>query len=222
MKIADMILFSGGVVLMIASFLAASGAWGSEENTPLYLESSNAPEAVIAETVHHILEKLDAEGELLRGNGEALFALVNDTVVPHLDMVRISRAVLGKWSRKIDAESFRQFSREFQAVLVNTYATSLNQYQGGDIDLPIKLKNSSDGKASVILEIRRTDAPLIVIDFRMHNRNGPWLVYDIRIEAISLVANYRSEFASILRNGGIETLISQLKHKNGRSQLAAK
>ena len=116
----------------------------------------------------------------------------------------------------------QRFSREFQAVLVNTYAASLNRYQGGDVDLPIKLKNASDGKASVILQIRHTDAPVILVDFRMHNRNGPWLVYDIRIEGISLVANYRSEFASVLRNGGIETLISQLKNKNGRSRLAAK
>ena len=94
MKIADMILFSAGVVLMIASFLGASGAWGSEKDTSLYPESSNVPASVIAEAVQHISEKLDAEGEWLRGNNDALFPLVNDTVAPHLDMKRITRAVL--------------------------------------------------------------------------------------------------------------------------------
>jgi phospholipid transport system substrate-binding protein len=222
MQVKDMILFSGGVLLMIASFLSASGAWGSENATPLSTGKSTSPEAVIEASIQHILKKLDSEGDRIRGDSGALYALVNDTVVPHLDMTRMSRAVLGKWSRTVDADAFQRFSQQFQTVLVNTYATSLNQYTGEKIDLPIRTKHSSDGKAAVNLEIRRTNAPVIQVEFRMHSRNGPWLVYDIRIEAISLVANYRSEFSSILRKGGIETLITQLKIKNQGSRLAAK
>jgi phospholipid transport system substrate-binding protein len=62
----------------------------------------------------------------------------------------------------------------------------------------------------------------VAITFLTHNRNGPWLVYDIRIEGISLVTNYRSEFASVLSNTDFEGLMVKLRARNRQPQLAAR
>jgi phospholipid transport system substrate-binding protein len=94
-------------------------------------------------------------------------------------------------------------------------------YQGERVDVSQAAAVSARGTATVDLRVYRADGAPIEISFLTHNRRGPWLVYDIRIEGISLVGNYRSEFSNIMRNQGVEGLIDSLKKRNRRSQLTA-
>jgi phospholipid transport system substrate-binding protein len=142
-------------------------------------------------------------------------------VVPHLDMPRIAHIVLGKHARRVDAADLETFTGEFQTLLVRTYTSSLMAYQGERVDVSQATAVSARGTATVDLRVYRADGAPIEISFLTHNRRGPWLVYDIRIEGISLVGNYRSEFSSILRNQGVEALITSLKNRNRQSQLTA-
>jgi phospholipid transport system substrate-binding protein len=71
------------------------------------------------------------------------------------------------------------------------------------------------------MRIHRADGAPIKISFLAHNRRGTWLVYDIRIEGISLVTNYRSEFSAILRSEDVEGLIRTLKNRNRQAQVTA-
>lgn len=182
---------------------------------------ADSPTALIQDTVDRLLARLESDADGTSDNPEHLYALVNDIVVPHLDMPRIARIVLGKYARRVDAADLAAFTREFQALLVRTYATSLKSYGGEQIDV-LPAKRSDNGTASVQMNIRRPGAAPIAIAFLEHNKSGPWLVYDIRIEGISLVTNYRSEFASILGNSSFDKLMSQLTSRNGHPQLAAK
>jgi phospholipid transport system substrate-binding protein len=129
--------------------------------------------------------------------------------------------VLGKYVRQVDAAGLAAFTQEFQALLVRTYATSLKAYGGEKINV-MPAKPANNGTASVQMNIHRPGAAPIAISFLAHHKTGPWLVYDIRIEGISLVTNYRSEFTTILGNSGFEALMSQLKSRNRQPQLAAK
>jgi len=181
----------------------------------------DSPTTLIRGTVEELLSRLEAGTTGASDSPERLYALVNDIVVPHLDMPRIARIVLGKYARRADAEELAAFTREFQKLLVRTYATSLNAYTGEKIDV-LPAKRSDNGTASVQMNVRRAGAAPIAITFLTHNKSGPWLVYDIRIEGISLVANYRSEFTSILAASSFENLMRQLQNRNGHPQLAVK
>jgi phospholipid transport system substrate-binding protein len=182
---------------------------------------STSPAALIGDTVQQLIDRLDGDAGSGRGGPEQLYALVSDTVVPHLDMPRIARIVLGKHARKVGAAELDEFTGEFQTLLVRTYATSLMAYHGERIDVSPAAQPSAKGTATVDLRVHRADGAPIELSFLAHNRSGPWLVYDIRIEGISLVGNYRSEFSSILRNQGVEALITSLKNRNRQSQLTA-
>ncbi len=193
---------------------------GASEPQPVPADA-DSPTGVIQGTVDALLGRLQSRADSVGDNPEQLYALVNDIVVPHLDMSRIARIVLGKYARQVDAAELTAFTQEFQALLVRTYATSLRAYAGEKIDV-MPAKRSDNGTASVQMNVRRTGAAPIAISFLMHSKTGPWLVYDIRIEGISLVTNYRSEFTTILGNRGLETLMTQLKIRNRQPQLAAK
>lgn len=174
----------------------------------------DSPAAVIADTVGQVLSQLESPTDQAPSDPDRVYALVNEFVVPHLDMSRIARIVLGKHVRSTDPATFAEFTREFQVLLVRTYATSLMAYGGENIDVAETAKGKRKGTASVRMKIHRIDEAPIDISFRTHNKSGPWLVYDIQIEGISLVSNYRSEFSSIVRNQGIQALIADLKRRN--------
>jgi phospholipid transport system substrate-binding protein len=183
--------------------------------------NADSPTALIQGTVDQLLGRLQSDADGSNDNPERLYALVNDIVVPHLDMPRIARIVLGKYVRQVDTAELVAFTQEFQSLLVRTYATSLKAYGGEKIDV-MPAKQADNGTASVQMSVHRSGAAPIAISFLTHNKTGSWLVYDIRIEGIRLVTNYRSEFATILGNSGFEALMNQLKSRNRHPQLAAK
>jgi len=182
---------------------------------------ASSPAAVIEETVQQVLGRLNADDAPDAKRSDELYALVTDIVVPHLDMPLIARIVLGKYARRVDAAAMDEFTGEFRALLVRTYATSLMGYQGGRIDVTQAGQAPRKGRATVNMRIYRADGAPIEISFLAHNRRGTWLVYDIRIEGISLVTNYRSEFSAILRSENVEGLIRTLKNRNRQAQVTA-
>lgn len=182
---------------------------------------ASSPAAVIEETVQQVLGRLNADDAPDARRSDELYALVTDIVVPHLDMPRIARIVLGKHARRVDSAALDEFTGEFRTLLVRTYATSLMAYQGGRIDVSQAAQAPRKGTATINVRIYHADGAPIEISFLAHNRRGPWLVYDIRIEGISLVTNYRSEFSAILRSDGVEGLIRTLKNRNRQAQVTA-
>jgi len=213
------------LALALLSLLHVSAAAGESRaqpagNAALSAEHGVSPAALIEDTVEQLLVRLN-DGAAAADRSERLYELVNDLVVPHLDMPRIAHIVLGKHARRVDGADLETFTGEFQTLLVRTYTRSLMAYQGERVDVTQAAAVSARGTATVDLRVYRADGAPIEISFLTHNRRGPWLVYDIRIEGISLVGNYRSEFANIMRNQGVEGLIDSLKKRNRRSQLTA-
>jgi len=203
-----------GVLMLLHSVAGA----GETTSAP---DATDSPATLIQTTVDQLLGQLEDSHATPGNQTERLYLLVNDIVVPHLDMSRIARIVLGKYVRRIDATEFAAFKAEFQTLLVRTYATSLAGYSGGNIDV-LPAKRADNGTASVQMNVHRPGSQPVAITFLTHNRNGPWLVYDIRIEGISLVTNYRSEFAGVLSNTDFEGLMTKLRARNRQPQLAAK
>lgn len=180
-----------------------------------------SPAALIEDTVEELLGRMKADTGADADRGAQVYALVTDIVVPHLDMTRIARIVLGKHSRRVDAGDLSEFTGEFRTLLVRTYATSLLAYQGGRIEVSRAARTPGKGTATVDVRVHRPEGAPVELSFLAHNRSGPWLVYDIRIEGVSLVSNYRSEFATILRSQGMGGLIKTLRNRNRQAQLAA-
>jgi len=179
------------------------------------------PVAVIKNTFETMLSRMDSESAQLNGSPEKLAELVSEVVIPHLDTTRISRMVLGKSWRTASNDQFQRFSREFKTLLIRTYAASLHHYTVEDIHFPSHEKRYKNGTAAVELEIRRPNEPVIKLGFRLHNKLGPWLVYDIKVEGISLVANYRTEFSETVRSQGLDALITLLENKNKGTRIAS-
>jgi len=179
-----------------------------------YALAIKAPQDLVAETTDKITGVLRVEQDKIKANPNRLYEVVDEVVLPHFDFNRMSSWVLGKYWRQANKNEREQFTQEFRSLLVRTYAKALNDNYDKKIDmLPVRL--SSDGKeATVKTEVQQDAGFPIPIDYKMYIKGDAWKVYDVSVDGISLVANYRTSFAQEIRKDGLPKLIARLADRN--------
>jgi phospholipid transport system substrate-binding protein len=213
------------MVIAIAAFFTpateslAKGSGKAVASVPMAGDAS--PTQVIETSVEQLLAALVAERDAINEHPEKLYALVNEIVVPHLDIERMARIVLGKHWRQASSGESQRFIEEFRGVLVRTYATSLQAYADQEINVLSQEDPGDTQTAAVRVEIHRPGQAVLPLTFHMHNSDGKWMVYDLKIEGISLVANFRSQFSSLIRAQGLEALIAQLADRNQQTAVVS-
>ncbi len=171
---------------------------------------------LIQVTAKQMLSRIEQDRSEINTNPRHVYDLVDEILLPHIDFRRMSRWVLGKYWRRASVSEREMFIGEFRHLIIRTYSTALLEYSGQEINfLPVR-DNSDPNLASVRTEIRPASGPMIPISYDLYrNDNGEWKVYDVSIDGISLIANYRSSFGSqIRRSGGLSRVINQMKAKN--------
>jgi phospholipid transport system substrate-binding protein len=106
-------------------------------------------------------------------------------------------------------------------LLVNTYVRSISNYSDNRISISPARGALSSGRAEVDAQIERPDGPPVHLGFRMHKPGAEWLVYDISVEGISLVATHRSSFAREIHDKGLDSLIEHLASLNAGKDTAS-
>lgn len=161
------------------------------------------PTDALKQRVDRVLQLLSQPGDHrreIRGLAEEIF-----------DFEEMSRRALGPHWNARTPEERRQFVSLFADVLERAYIGRIESGRGGTV---LYAGDSVDGdEATVrtrILTPQRTEIP---VDYRMHRKNGRWLVYDVNIEGISLVNNYRSQFNTVIQSSSYSALVERLRSK---------
>jgi len=173
------------------------------------------PDQLIKETSEKVLSALEKNKEQYKDQPDEIYALVNDIILPHLDFRAMSKLALGKNWRKANDDQQERFVEAFKTMLIRTYSKSLTEYAGQEIKF-LPYRSPEEGKRTVLVKtvISQSNGPEIPIDYSLRIKNDIWKVYDIKIDGISLVTNYRNSFASDINRVGIEGLIEKLLAKS--------
>lgn len=194
-----------GGCLLLALALGAAPARAADDDDARALVRDTSAE------VQKILQQRHAELERKPG---LIYGVVEEYILPHFDFERMSQLVLGKNWRAATAEERGQFVEEFRLLLVRTYATAMLKYSDQKISfLPARGK-AREGEAVVQTEVEQAGGPPIPIDYSLYLKGDAWKVYDVKIDSVSLVVNYRGTFASEIRGGGLAALIQKLHERN--------
>lgn len=170
--------------------------------------------ALVRKTTDRVVAALRKDAEQLRKDPARLNTLVDDIVLPHFDFERMSQWVLGKHWARASAEQRTQFVGEFRSLLVRTYAKSLLEYRDQEIVfLPLRA-SAQEGEIEIRTEVQQKGAFPIPINYSLHRKGSAWKVYDVNIDAISLVANYRTTFGNEIRQMGLDGLLKRLRERN--------
>jgi len=127
------------------------------------------------------------------------------------DMNQMAALSLSKYKSKFTPEQFQQFTDLFSKLVFNTYIGHVESYNGEPVQYGKTQKIAAD-RVRVPLTVMTKDAP-VPGEFSLYKKGTEWKVYDVRIEGISLVNNYRSQFNEFLVNKTPSALIDQLKHQ---------
>ncbi len=181
--------------------------------------SAESPaETLVRETTAKVMDQLKLEQDKLADNPQIIYDLVDEYIAPHFDLDRMARRVLGRHWRKADAAQRGRFIREFRTLLTRTYATALRQYSDETVSMLPARPRKKENEISVRTQINLSDGPPIPITYEMYADGAAWKVFDVSIEGVSIVINYRATFAAEVRKGGLDGLIVRLEEHNSRGE----
>lgn len=176
------------------------------------------PQQVIQDLSDQLKQMLGNNQDQLKSNPGYVYSLAGDVLVPYIDFSRVSSLVLGKYWRRASSVEKEQFRYQFQRLLVRAYSTAFHQFDEWELrHQPIRMASGADD-VSVHVKVLRPDAQPVTVVYRMHLNEGRWQAYDVKIEGISLVTNYRSSFSKQVRKKGLDHLIRRITDLNERRQ----
>jgi phospholipid transport system substrate-binding protein len=172
-----------------------------------------APQIAIESASNKLQEKLKDKAFIHDFQQVNIF--VDEVINPHVDFRRMSALVLGKLWKKATKEERKQFIAEFKTLLVRTYSRAFVDFKDWSVRfLPL---NMNDGAKKIIVktEILQPGIQPLAINYRMIFSKDAWTVYDIMIEGVSLVTNYRTSIKNEYRKAGsISGIIEKLAKRN--------
>ena len=177
--------------------------------------ATEAPDELVKRTAEDVLTIIKSDKDIQAGNQEKLFALTEEKILPNFNFDKVSRLVLGKNWTKATPDQKTAFQSEFKSLLLRTYATALSKYKNQTIEYaPLRMADGAT-TASVKTSIVQSGGQPIAVNYTLEKQvDATWKVYDIVIEGVSLVTNYRGQFAQEIRQNGLDSLIKKLADKN--------
>ena len=176
--------------------------------------AASEPERLIQETSEQVIDELKQNIDTYREEPQLIYELVETVVLPHFDFVRMTDLALGRYRDQVTEEQRPAIVNEFRLLLVRTYSSALLEYTDQELAyLPME-GSIEEGKVTVRTEIEQAGGFPIPIDYRLRNGDDGWKVYDISVDDVSLVTNYRSSFARAIKKDGVDGLIQTLRDRN--------
>ncbi len=178
---------------------------------------ADTPKETVAVTVDAVLTALRSSDV----SEEAKMRRVKSIISEHFDFRAMSSRVLATNWKKATKKQRSRFTRLFKELLSNTYWLKISGYKNETVEYVDE--SLRDDKLATVKTVIKTDTADIPVDYKLYRKpNGKWYAYDVVIEQVSLVRNYRGSFQQVVRDSGIDGLIGQLETKVARSSLPAR
>ena len=180
--------------------------------------AAESPDALVKRTAEDVMAIVKNDKDIQAGNQDKIFALAEEKILPNFNFDRVSRLVLGKNWTKATPDQKAAFQTEFRTLLLRTYATALSKFKNQTIEYkPLRLADGAN-TAAVKTVILQPGGQPIAVDYALEKQADNWKVYDIVIEGVSLVTNYRGQFTQEVRQNGLDSLIKKLAEKNSAAK----
>jgi len=178
------------------------------------------PQQIIQSVSEQLQKKL--QDKTFTQNFAQVTEFVRSVVSQHTDFDKIAPLVLGKYWKTATPEEQERFKREFQTLIIRTYSRAFVEYNDWTIRfMPLDMSSEST-KVIVKTDVLQPSLQPVNVNYRMFLSKGEWKVYDIMIDGVSLVTNYRSTFnEEIQTKGSLSAVIDNLAKRNAEA-LAAK
>ncbi|MCH8866400.1 MAG: ABC transporter substrate-binding protein [Proteobacteria bacterium] len=177
--------------------------------------SAEPPDLVVHEAAELLSEGLNGREEELALDKDALYALINGILLPRFDRRFSASQVLGKHWRTASDEQRIRFVEVFYTILLRRYADILLEFDLGSVQVLPFRGDATKKLARVRTNVRLHDGKKVPVNYMMVSRDDGWLMFDVSVEGISYVRNFRVELNSEIRATSLEQVIVRLEAETG-------
>ncbi len=180
-----------------------------------------APDQLVKTTSEEVLTIVRSDPDIAAGNTSKVIDIVEAKVLAHFDFERMTRLAVGKNWRNASDPQRQALTSNFRTLLVRTYAVALAQFRDRTVDYRPLEQAPSGPDVMVHTTVATPQGKPINMDYRMGAVGEDWKVYDVLVDGVSLVINYRSMFDSTVAEKGIDGLVALLEEKNAAARSGA-
>ena len=193
----------------ISSLIFAAASLGA---TAAFAQT--APDAMIKQVAGDVIDSVKNDKAIQAGDITRIHGLVDTQVLPHVDLQRMTAAVVGKAWKTATPDQQAKLQAEFKTLLIRTYAGALTKVNAQtSIELKPTRSAPDDTDVTVRTNVKGSGDP-IEIDYRLEKLPAEWKIFDVNVLGVWLVDQYKSSFAQQIASGGIDGLINALVAKN--------
>ncbi len=195
---------SFALLLALFSFLVASA-----------LADDKTPTQVIEESVNLLAEKMDGRSEELAADRSSLYSLIDEILLPRFDRKFAAQMVLAKHWRTADEEQRGRFIAAFYQSLLRRYADGVLEFEQDRVRVLPYRGDETKPRAKVRSTVRLNDGSTVSVDYELVKRKAGWMLFNVVIEGVSYIRNYRTELDSEIRSSSLDAVIDRLEREAG-------
>lgn len=179
------------------------------------LAADESPNAVIESSVTLLAEKLDGRKQELTENRTELYAVIDEILMPRFDRRFAAQVVLAKHWRTATEDQRARFIEAFYRALLRKYADGILEFDPDMIEVLPYRGDATKKRTKVRSTVLMDDGGKVAVDYELVKRKAGWLVFNVVIEGVSYVRNFRAEFDSEIRGSSLEAVIERLEGEAG-------
>lgn len=193
------------LALLLAALLAITAALAADD--------ARTPDELVADTANAVARRVEGDRAHLEKSPEELYRLVDQVFLPVFDTAYAGRLVLGRHWRTATPEQRRAFVDTFYDFLVRSYAPSLLQFRQDRLRIlsSPQAPGPDEQRTLVRTQMQLNDGSTLPVDYALRRTPQGWRVYDVRIEGVSYVQNYRNQFDAEITAKGLDEVIARLR-----------
>jgi phospholipid transport system substrate-binding protein len=173
------------------------------------------PQEVIESAVQLLAEKLDGRQEELAADRQTLHTLIDEVLLPRFDRKFAAQVVLAKHWRTANASQRSRFIAAFYQALLRRYADGLLEFDQDKVSVLPFRGDLSKPRTKIRTTVMLDDGSKVAVDYELVKRESGWLLFNVVIEGISYVRNYRAELDSEIRKSSLDAVIARLESEAG-------
>lgn len=172
---------------------------------------AQSPNEFVQETAELLDQKLEGRKQELASDRQALYALIDEILLPRFDRRYAAQLVLGRHWRTADEEQRQRFIEAFYRAMLRKYAEGLLEFDLSQLQVLPWRGDESEDRTMVRTTVKLDDGTTVPVDYALIRRDSEWKVFDVRIEGISYVRRFRTEFNSEIQATSLAAVIERLE-----------
>lgn len=173
--------------------------------------SADSPNAVIDSAVLILADKLDGRKAEFSADRKSLYALIDGILLPRFDRKFAAQVVLAKHWRSASESQRTRFIEAFYQALLRRYADGVLEFDPDKIEVLPFRGDASKKRTKVRSTVALDDGSKVAVDYELVKRESGWLVFNVVIEGVSYVRNYRAELDAEIRGSSLDEVIARLE-----------